>query len=45
MNEERLPWHKPEVQELAIAFDTRHGTGDLVDLETHDASFADAPPI
>jgi hypothetical protein len=30
--EERLPWHKPEVQLLVINIDTRTGGGSGIDL-------------
>jgi hypothetical protein len=33
MNEERLPWHKPEIQQLAVTLDTRSAPGSVTDLE------------
>jgi hypothetical protein len=32
-NQERLPWHKPEVQRITVNFDTGFRLGSITDLD------------
>lgn len=41
-NEERLTWHKPEVQELEVSLDTAQKAGSFVD-GTFGATFPPPP--
>lgn len=42
LNVQRQPWHKPSVQRLAIAVDTRQGPGSVTDLDGFDFIFQDS---
>ena len=33
VNEERLPWHTPEIQRLVVTLDTKNDTGSGPDAE------------
>jgi hypothetical protein len=37
--QDRLPWHKPEVQRLTVSLDTRNAKGSGEDSETHGLLF------
>jgi hypothetical protein len=42
MDVQRQVWHKPSVQRLMIAVDTRQGPGSVTDLDGFDLIFQDS---